>query len=88
MPIRLEQQLWSVLRQAVNAIHGLPRYIPCKPFMLVLGTLLVLTGALGGVGLLAWLVPSVEPDGTRCDGLGMSRMSLTLRRHKGSEPKP
>ena len=57
------------------------------PFMLALGTLLVLTGALSGVGLLAWLVPSVEPDGTKCDGLGASLMSLSLRRHKGPDPK-
>ena len=53
------------------------------PFMLALGTLLVLTGALGGVGLLAWLVPDVEPDGTRCDGLGVRLKSLTARQKKG-----
>jgi hypothetical protein len=37
--------------------------------MLELGTLLVLTGALCGVSLLAWLVPDAEPDGTQASGL-------------------
>jgi hypothetical protein len=55
--------------------------------MLAVGTLLVLTGVLCGVGLLARLVPSVEPDGTKCDGLGVSLMSLRLRHHKGSDRK-
>jgi hypothetical protein len=47
--------------------------------MLELGTLLVLTGALCGVSLLAWLVPDVEPDGTRL-------MGLSMRHHKGPKP--
>jgi len=32
--------------------------------MSLIGTVLVLTGTLGALGLLAWYVPGVEPDGS------------------------
>ena len=42
--------------------------------MLELGTLLVAAGAYLGIGLLVWLAPDLEPDGT-------SRVGLRVR-HK------
>jgi hypothetical protein len=43
--------------------------------MPLLGTLLVAAGAYLGVGLLVWLVPDAEPDGT-------SRVGLKVRQQK------
>lgn len=46
--------------------------------MPLLGTLLVAAGAYLGVGLLVWLAPDLEPDGT-------SRMGLRVRQAKGPD---
>ena len=43
------------------------------PFMPLLGTLLVAAGAYLGVGLLVWLAPDLEPDGTARPGLKRNR---------------
>ena len=41
--------------------------------MPLLGTLLVAAGAYLGVGLLVWLAPDLEPDGTARPGLKRNR---------------